>query len=111
MKNITCKRCVWMLRWIASQPAVALGHIAQLSAENWEWLMEKWERATGLSRHRSCERATQDVAVELAILRSFQREQVQAERLRNEVLAAVIECGDYETLYARCMEILEGEKG
>lgn len=104
-----CKRCTWMLRWLASQPATVLKQIIQLTAEQWERLMVKWETATQLRRHRDCEKATYDAAVELQILRSYHRDQIMAERLRSEILAAVIECSTYETLYARCMEILEEE--
>lgn len=102
-----CKRCTWMLRWLASQPATILKQISQFTAEQWEWLMVKWETATQLRRHLDCEKATYDAAVELQILRSYHRDQIMAERLRGEILAAVIECSTYETLYARCMEILE----
>ena len=109
MGNIICKRCTWMLRWLASQPATILKQITQFTAEQWEWLMVNWETATQLRRHRDCEEATHDAAVELQVLRSYQRDQILAERLRSEILAAVIECSTYETLYARCMEILEGE--
>ena len=111
MMNETCKRCIWMLRYVASLPRQTLALLVRMTGEQWEWLMQKWQLATGTeTRHMWCEEKIRDAAEELQCLREYRELTETVTDLRGDVLCALLECHDYDSLYRRLMSVLDDHK-